>query len=1072
MKKHETLLVSTILNGTYRGRRFLQMVGMVGLFSFGSVQGLHAEAVNPSADGTEVVQQKKNVTGVVKDKTGEPVIGANVIVKGTTSGVITDIDGRFTISAGAGQVIEVSFIGFKTYAFPVDSKSEYTVVLQDDAELLEEVVVVGYGSQLKRSVTGAISSVKSEELEAPNAVSADNLLQGKVAGLTITQNSAQPGSGMSVNIRGKLSPNGSNSPLYVIDGVVISSTGNKASSGGPNLPSLHDGSDRSPLATLNPNDILSIDVMKDASAAAIYGSSAANGVILITTKKGQAGKPRISYNGSFSVQGIKKYYDVLNAQEYMTNVNLSRMENFLYRGNFFPYGPEPAPASGWAEAFTAEEIRNAKTYDHVDEITRTGFIHNHNVAINAGSEKFKFYASFNYYDQNSILKISDLQRFSGRFNFEANFNKYVTLNVASMYSHLSSNNPSSGHTRMNCNEAVQTNAAIFFPSNMPLYDEEGKLTTSISPLTPNPATWFHIKNQTVTKRLMFSPNLEVKFLPWLKANVQLSVDKTDENREIFGSTKGKLPAQVEDNYGGFSNAFNDNYGIEEYLTFDKDIANGHHLNAVVGTGYYVTTSRSHNVMGYNFPTDVYENNNIGSTSDLERTNLGSWKTWRNKLSFFGRLNYTFKNRYILGVTLRNDGSSVFADNHKWGWFPGASAAWIISEEKFMKDFDVLSFLKLRAGYGTSGNESILTGGTYPLTTYGNAWSGDYYYFGGVYHKGIIQKEQGNPDLKWETDITVNAGIDFGFFDDRLTGSVDYYVRTAKDLLNFTPLPVTGMVGNIAKNVGSTRSKGIEVALKGTVIDKKDWTLTAYANVSHNRSKWVERNPEVAISPWLDEKDDISPIYGWKTNGIFHSLEEIQAYTSNGKVLQPDAKPGNLKYVDVNGDGVMDDGDIVKLGTWDPKANFGLGASLRFRNWMLDIDTYGVLGKKAYDSWNFRGIGDDNTSVRVKDVWTSYNPTGWYPGIAADVTGGNNKTGTHDFTLKNVHFWRFKDIKLTYMLPEKFLKRNKIASDASVFVDLQNTLMLTNYEGLDPEMEINCAPFPIPFTVVLGVNINF
>ena len=356
----------------------------------------------------------------------------------------------------------------------------------------------------------------------------------------------------------------------------------------------------------------------------------------------------------------------------------------------------------------------------MDEITRTGFIHNHNVAINAGSEKFKFYASFNYYDQNSILKISDLQRFSGRFNFEANFNKYVTLNVASMYSHLSSNNPSSGHTRMNRNEAVQTNAAIFFPSNMPLYDEEGKLTTSISPLTPNPATWFHIKNQTVTKRLMFSPNLEVKFLPWLKANVQLSVDKTDENREIFGSTKGKLPAQVEDNYGGFSNAFNDNYGIEEYLTFDKDIANGHHLNAVVGTGYYVTTSRSHNVMGYNFPTDVYENNNIGSTSDLERTNLGSWKTWRNKLSFFGRLNYTFKNRYILGVTLRNDGSSVFADNHKWGWFPGASAAWIISEEKFMKDFDVLSFLKLRAGYGTSGNESILTGGTYPLTTHGNA----------------------------------------------------------------------------------------------------------------------------------------------------------------------------------------------------------------------------------------------------------------------------------------------------------------------------------------------------------------
>ena len=299
MKKHETLLVGAILNGRYRGRRFLRMVGIVGLFSFSSVQGLQAETVNPSAEGTEVVQQKRNVTGVVKDKAGEPVIGANVIVKGTTSGVITDINGRFTISAGVGQVIEVSFIGFKTYAFSVDSKSEYTIVLQDDNELLEEVVVVGYGSQLKRSVTGAISSVRSEDLEAPNAVSADNLLQGKVAGLSITQNSAQPGAGMSVNIRGNLSPNGSNSPLYVIDGVVINSTGNKASNGGPNQLSLRDGSDRSPLATLNPNDILSIDVMKDASAAAIYGSSAANGVILITTKKGQVGKPCISYSGSF-----------------------------------------------------------------------------------------------------------------------------------------------------------------------------------------------------------------------------------------------------------------------------------------------------------------------------------------------------------------------------------------------------------------------------------------------------------------------------------------------------------------------------------------------------------------------------------------------------------------------------------------------------------------------------------------------------------------------------------------------------------------------------------------------------
>lgn len=323
-------------------------------------------------------------------------------------------------------------------------------------------------------------------------------------------------------------------------------------------------------------------------------------------------------------------------------------------------------------------------------------------------------------------------------------------------------------------------------------------------------------------------------------------------------------------------------------------------------------------------------------------------------------------------------------------------------------------------------------------------------------------------------VTVNAGLDFGLFNDRLSGSFDYYVRTAKDLLDFTSLPATDMVATLAKNIGSTRSTGFEIGLKGVIMEKKNFDWTAYLNMSHNHSYWVERNPEVDIAPWIKEKDDLSPIYGWKTNGIFQSPEEVQQYTSNGKVLQPDSYAGNKKFVDINGDGVLNDDDIVKLGNNEPKMHFGLGTSFRIKNVMVDLDTYGVLGRKTYDQWIHRGLCDSkiNTSYRYKEVWTSFNTSGWWPGIAPNAAANSNKSGTDDFSLQNTHYWRFKNIKVTYLLPKDWMKKSKIASNASVYLDLQNTLLLTNYEGLDPEMEQNASPLPIPFTVVLGVDITF
>lgn len=1027
---------------------------------------------------TTTTTNKKKITGKVVDSNGEPVIGATIMENGTSNGTVTDIDGNFSLDVNEGATVKVSYVGCVPQTLKATGNKPLNISLQEDHNNIDEVVVVGYGSQLRKEVTGAISSVKGGDIMAPNAVSVDNLLQGRVAGMTISQASAQPGSAMSVNIRGALSPNGSNEPLYVIDGVVISSNSNKAAKVGPSRLmdySLRDGSNRSPLATLNPDDIASIDVLKDASAAAIYGSQAANGVILITTKKGQQGAPKVTYSGSISFQDIGKYYDMFNAKDFMNYSNLGSREQWLYDNKYYPYGTTEAPSSGWPIVYTDEQIAaQTESYDHFKSITRTGIIHDHNVAISSGTERFKVYSSFNFFDQKSLMKSTAMRRVSGRLNVEYKFNKIFTLRINNMYTYMKNSNPSMGHWRENANEANQTNSALYYSPRIPLKNADGSLTEPENQLTINPLKFSLMKDYTTTKRLMFTPTLEINFLPWLKGHVQFSADETSEARDMFSPKAARMPQQIQENYGGYSNAYNNNYSMEEYLTFDKKMGL-HSLTATIGTGFYRAKGNSYQFTVFNLPTDALKNNALQMSSDVDDTTYGSNRWQRDKFSQFGRISYSYDSRYILGATLRHDGSSAFAENHRWGWFPGVSAAWNISNEKFMKSTqNWLDFLKLRAGYGTSGNESILTGNLYMLTTYGNASQGGWFFFNNVQNNGLYQMQKGNSNLKWETDITFNVGLDFEILHSRLSGSVDYYVRTAKDLLDFATLPRTDIVATIAKNIGKTRSTGIELALKGVLLETKDWNWTAYLNLSHNKSYWVERNPEVEIQPWVKYKGELNAFYGWKTNGIFKSQEEIQNYTSNGKVLQPDAYVGNLKYVDINGDGVLDNNDIVKLGCWDPKINYGLGTSLQWKNWQLDITTYGVIDKKATNGWRYTNmLGRDhiNQSVRSLERWSTFNPDGWRPGVATDITANSNKSGNNDFTLKSISYMRIKDIRLTYNLPRTLIQQWHM-SNLSVYFDLQNSLLLSNYDGLDPEMETSAAPFPIPRTYVIGVNVSF
>lgn len=1022
--------------------------------------------------------QSRTVTGKVTDSNNEPLVGVAVMEKGTVSGTETDIDGNYRIVVkGKSATLVFSSIGYVDTERAIGDLSVVNVTLKDDSQLLEDAVVVGYGSQLKEAITGAISSVKEKDIKAPNSVSVDAALQGKVAGLTLNMASAQPGSAVSANIRGELSPNGSNSPLYVIDGVVISSNSNNAAKGGPSRLlgfSGRDNANRSPLSTLNPNDIASIDVLKDASAAAIYGSAAANGVILITTKRGRSGKPQVSYSGSVSVQESSKFYEPLSSSELMEQQNLALKESWLFSNRYFPYGTTPAPASGWPVNYTEAEIAaNKDSYNHLDEVFRTGIIHDHNVSLSGGTDNFRVFSSFNYYDNTSTLKGSDLNRLSGRVNMDAQLTKWLRFNVNMMYTQNKAHNPSGGHWRENANEGNLTNSALFFAPYLSLKDEDGNLNSPVAGNTNNPLAFLLIKDISTTKRLMFTPKIDATITPWLTATAQFGYDAIDDNREIFAPKAAKLAQQIQDNYGGFSNGYNKNLSAEEYLTFNKRFGK-HSVNVVAGTGYYATSGTSYGFTVFNLPTDALENYALQLSSDTDNLQYNSNKFMRKKLSFFARANYSFDDKYVLGLTVRRDGSSVFAANHKWGTFPGVSAAWNISNENFMKEAKWVDFLKLRAGVGTSGNESILTSNNYSLTTYGSADSGGWYYFDGNLTNGIYQLQKGNKDLKWETDLTFDVGIDFTLFGGRLSGTIDYYDREARDLLDFTNLPINDVMNRQAKNIGATKSSGIELSVNGTIMRKRDFEWDGYFNISHNKSRWVKRNPEVALYPWQSETDDLGAMFGWETAGIFKTPEEINQWTSNGKVLQPEAFVGNLKYVDQNGDGVMDADDIVYLGTSAPFAIFGIGTSLRWKNWTLDIDGYGRLFEKRKYSWGYSWFSTSkglNTSTNVFDRWASYNPDGFLTGVATDVTANANTSGNNDYTLKNTSFIRLKNIKLTYNLPEKILSGANISS-ASVYLDIQNSVLFTNYQGLDPEMEQNSSPLPIPFIGVFGVNISF
>ena len=704
-------------------------------------------------------KKSATVVGQIKDEDGEPVAGAGVIVDGTTNGVISDIDGKFQIEAPLGSILVFSCLGMNDSSIPVSKDNEnLTVVLRRSANSLESSVVVGYGTVKKSDLTGAVSSVKTAELPISSSSSIATLLAGKAAGVTATQTSAQPGGGVEILICGAGSTGAGNTPLYIIDGFPVG--GGSVEPGADNRYS--DFGSHNILNSINPNDIESIEILKDASSSAIYGARAANGVVLITTKKGREGNATVSYDGSYGVQQIANRIKMLTAEQFMKKANSFSYENYLFNNACYPYGSKDVSSvtTPWKAVYSDEEIAGAgEGTDWYELITRLGSISQHNVSVSGGTSKLSYMASFNAYNQDGVVKNSDFDRYTGRVNMELDIRKWLKFGVNGTMSYIKSTNIPLGTEDFENSGLI--NSALAYDPTVAVKNEKGEY--NISPLmttVPNPVSMLEIEDYTKTRRFLVNSFLQAEIIPGLVAKVNLGIDDQEGNRYSY-LPKTTMYGKQEGGKASRSMASSMSRLIETTLNYHKEFADIHDLNILAGWSAQDFTYEGLSASNSQFFTDSYLYNNLAA-GEAKRPSVASSKSYERFQSFFGRVNYNLLGRYLFTLTLRTDGSDRFGKNNRYGFFPSGAFAWRIIQEPFMKNVPWMSDLKLRFGAGQTGNANI---GSSAFEYYSSNYRE--YVFGESIKTGTFKYQMGNDDLKWETTTEYNLGIDFGFFDQRL-----------------------------------------------------------------------------------------------------------------------------------------------------------------------------------------------------------------------------------------------------------------------------------------------------------------
>ena len=1027
----------------------------------------------------------KKVHGVVKDVNGEPIIGANVVVKGNPSnGTITDLNGNFDLSVTSNTTLQVSYIGYNTQELFVGKKTDFNIVLKEDTELLDEVVVVGYGTMKKKDLTGAVASVKMDDAPVGTVSTISHALAGKAAGLQVNTISAQPGSGSTFRIRGAASVNAGNDPLIIIDGFPVSPTDDSKIQTGK----YDSGSSDNILASINPNDIESIEVLKDASSTAIYGARAGNGVIIITTKKGKTGAPKVTYSGTASVQTMAAKYEMLSAKDFMIQSNRYALEEWRRSNGIGVYGgkSEAEAATPYTPYYTDAEIANpAYDTDWFKEITRTGFQTQHNLSVNGGTEMTKYLISGNFFKQNGVVKNNDMDRYTARVNVEQKVSKYVNLGVNMTLSRNTTNNVPLG-AGQNENASIMVAAAQFSPI-LPVRDEEGEyVLNSQAAFLPNPVSLLEITDKTVKERMLGTAYVEIKPIEELTLKGNLGIDRNYQKHSVY-MPKTTLYGQKTGGQANIAQYDKSDYLMELTANYSKRFGD-HNLNALVGYSFQRFTDESLSAGNSQFLIDGFLYNNLGAGA-YPKPSVGSSASKSEMASFFGRINYSYKDRYLLTATMRADGASNFAKNNRWGYFPSVALGWRFTEEEFMQPLtSVLSNGKLRVSFGQTGNSNI---GNRVISYYSTGNNNE---FGGTEQVGVYLSQMGNVDLKWETTTEWNVGVDLGFFKNRLNVTAEYFHKVVSDLLSERSLLGFQEVSTIAANIGETQSQGFELTINSTNFNTKNFGWNTDFTFSLYRDKWKTRDESWKPSAYSVYDSPIRYQYGYLSDGLIQPGETVD--------WMPGAIPGQVKIKDINGyvynedgsvkvdqhgiplksgkpDGKLDDADKVIYGSSDPGYLLGLNNTFRWKNFDLNIYFYGqfdLLNSGSYkDLWltgasgmtgivnMYRGY---NMPVSAKDVWTSDNQSAVRPGYFQD----KSTWGIGDYYLQKSWFVRCRNITLGYTIPVN--QGRNILSNVRVYFDVNNPFTITPYDGLDLETDNSVWAYPNVRSFSLGVDITF
>lgn len=1027
----------------------------------------------------------KKVHGVVKDVNGEPIIGANVVVKGNPSnGTITDLNGNFDLSVTSNTTLQVSYIGYNTQELFVGKKTDFNIVLKEDTELLDEVVVVGYGTMKKKDLTGAVASVKMDDAPVGTVSTISHALAGKAAGLQVNTISAQPGSASTFRIRGAASVNAGNDPLIIIDGFPVSPTDDSKIQTGK----YDSGSSDNILASINPNDIESIEVLKDASSTAIYGARAGNGVIIITTKKGKTGAPKVTYSGTASVQTMAAKYEMLSAKDFMIQSNRYALEEWRRSNGIGVYGgkSEAEAATPYTPYYTDAEIANpAYDTDWFKEITRTGFQTQHNLSVNGGTEMTKYLISGNFFKQNGVVKNNDMDRYTARVNVEQKVSKYVNLGVNMTLSRNTTNNVPLG-AGQNENASIMVAAAQFSPI-LPVRDEEGEyVLNSQAAFLPNPVSLLEITDKTVKERMLGTAYVEIKPIEELTLKGNFGIDRNYQKHSVY-MPKTTLYGQKTGGQANIAQYDKSDYLMELTANYSKRFGD-HNLNALVGYSFQRFTDESLSAGNSQFLIDGFLYNNLGAGA-YPKPSVGSSASKSEMASFFGRINYSYKDRYLLTATMRADGASNFAKNNRWGYFPSVALGWRFTEEEFMQPLtSVLSNGKLRVSFGQTGNSNI---GNRAISYYSTGNNNE---FGGTEQVGVYLSQMGNVDLKWETTTEWNVGVDLGFFKNRLNVTAEYFHKVVSDLLSERSLLGFQEVSTIAANIGETQSQGFELTINSTNFNTKNFGWNTDFTFSLYRDKWKTRDESWKPSAYSVYDSPIRYQYGYLSDGLIQPGETVD--------WMPGAIPGQVKIKDINGyvynedgsvkvdqhgiplksgkpDGKLDDADKVIYGSSDPGYLLGLNNTFRWKNFDLNIYFYGqfdLLNSGSYkDLWltgasgmtgivnMYRGY---NMPVSAKDVWTSDNQSAVRPGYFQD----KSTWGIGDYYLQKSWFVRCRNITLGYTIPVN--QGRNILSNVRVYFDVNNPFTITPYDGLDLETDNSVWAYPNVRSFSLGVDITF